>query len=171
MVESRFTGLQFDIQGIVPVAYAVFAYAVGLATGVILRRTLPAMATTVGVFVGVRLLVELAFRPSYMSPVMQYASFKAGHDIPSGSLGISSDLILNGHVVAGNVIPIPQACAPEATPKAMSTCLQAQGYQTRETFQPADRWWPFQWIESGIFVGMAAVLIVIAVIWLRRRDA
>ena len=37
---------QFDIQGIVPVGYAVFAVALGIAAGTLLRRTLPALAIT-----------------------------------------------------------------------------------------------------------------------------
>ena len=44
---SRFDA--FDIQGIVPVAYALFAVALGLAMGSLFRRVLPAIAATLGI--------------------------------------------------------------------------------------------------------------------------
>jgi hypothetical protein len=37
------------------------------------------------------------------------------------------------------------------------------------TVQPANRYWPFQLWESGIFVGLAAALIALTVWWTRRR--
>jgi hypothetical protein len=53
----------------------------------------------------------------------------------------------------------------------MNDCMQRLGYELRSIYQPANRYWPFQWIEFGIFVGLAAVLTVVAVLMLRRRDA
>jgi len=31
--------------------------------------------------------------------------------------------------------------------------------------------WSFQWIEAGIFVALAAVLVTFAIVWTLRRDA
>ena len=45
---NRFEGVQFDTQNVVPIAYALFAVALGIAAGCLLRRTLPALAVTVG---------------------------------------------------------------------------------------------------------------------------
>ncbi|HVA91885.1 MAG TPA: hypothetical protein VNL71_18820 [Chloroflexota bacterium] len=39
------------------------------------------------------------------------------------------------------------------------------------SYQPADRYWVFQGIESTLFVGMAAGLLVLAAWWIRRRIA
>jgi len=36
-------------------------------------------------------------------------------------------------------------------------------------YQPADRYWTFQWLEAAIFVGVAPALIGLAYWWLRRR--
>jgi hypothetical protein len=49
--------------------------------------------------------------------------------------------------------------------------MHGLGYQFRTSYQPANRYWPFQWIETGIFVALAAILVAVAVIALRRRDA
>ena len=78
----------FDQRGLVPVAYAAFAFALGLAAGVLLRRTLPAMAVTVVVFVAVRLVWIHQFRARLFVPVRRslpldlgstgYGSFNGG---------------------------------------------------------------------------------------------
>jgi hypothetical protein len=39
------------------------------------------------------------------------------------------------------------------------------------TYQPPSHYWPFQWIESGIFVGLAAAVLTVAVVYTLRRDA
>jgi len=64
-VESRFGGLPFDIQGVVPIGYGLFAAMLGLAAGAAWRRSLPAMATTIGGFVAVRIAVEVFARQHY----------------------------------------------------------------------------------------------------------
>ncbi|HEY5185161.1 MAG TPA: ATP-binding cassette domain-containing protein [Actinomycetes bacterium] len=64
---GRFAG--FDVQGIVPVAYSVFAVALGIAVGAWLRRPLPALATTLGVLVAVRAVVGLFLRPHLLAPL------------------------------------------------------------------------------------------------------
>jgi len=51
------------------------------------------------------------------------------------------------------------------------SCLTAHGYRNFITYQPADRFWAFQGIETGIFVILAAALIAVAAILVLRRDA
>ena len=60
---------RFDIIGIVPVAYALFAMALGIAAGTLLRRTLPAMAITFARFVAARAVIAHWLRRHYMSAV------------------------------------------------------------------------------------------------------
>jgi hypothetical protein len=169
-VESRFAGLQFDIQGVVPIGYAVFASAVGLAAGVLWRRSLPAMATTIGAFVGVRLAVEVYARPHYMSPKTVFPGFAYDGGVPPGAAVISKDMTLHGQLVSGDV-SLPATCARTASRTAADACMSRAGYSFRITYQPADRYWTFQWIEFGIFAALAAVLVVVAVVTLTRRDA
>lgn len=169
-LQSRFDGLQFDIQGVVPVAYTLFAAALGLAASVFWRRALPAMATTVAGYFGVRLVVELLWRPHFMAPLTRTMSLSAAFDAPSGSLLQSNDLTLHGQVVSG-AIQAPGPCAGSASRAAMNACLNAQGYRMRAVYQPAGRYWTFQWIEFGIFAGLAVMLVAVAVVVLRRQDA
>ena len=67
--DNRFDPLQFDLQGLSPIAFTMFAAALGLLAGAAWRRTLPAIATTIAGFFGVRLAVELWLRPHYESPI------------------------------------------------------------------------------------------------------
>lgn len=50
----RLHPLVFAARGIVPVGSAAFAFVLGATLGVLLRRTLPAMALTLGVYVDAR---------------------------------------------------------------------------------------------------------------------
>jgi hypothetical protein len=86
---SRISNGPFDIQGMVPVAYAMFAVALGIAVGSVFRRILPAMAITGAVFVAVRVVILSVVRPHYMSPISTLVSGTQGQDIlslvPDGS--------------------------------------------------------------------------------------
>ena len=60
----------FDQRALVPMGFALFAFALGVTTGAILRRTVPAMATTLVAFVATRLLVNHYVLPRLLSPTI-----------------------------------------------------------------------------------------------------
>jgi hypothetical protein len=66
---NRFGAAAFGLHGFVPAGYALFAFALGATTGLLFRRTLPAMATTVVGFVVARFAVAYWVRPHFMTPV------------------------------------------------------------------------------------------------------
>ena len=80
---------QFDIQGIVPIGYAVFAMALGIAAGTVTRRTLPAIAVALGGFIALRLVIDDFVRPHYMAAVTTYYNV-TGSFTPSGSAWLFS---------------------------------------------------------------------------------
>jgi hypothetical protein len=59
----------FDSRGVVPLGYAVFAFALGALLGALLRRAVPAMALTLAVFTAIRLSFRLLARPWLLPPV------------------------------------------------------------------------------------------------------
>jgi len=65
----------FDRHGVVPVAFAAFAVVLGAALGAVLRRTLPAMAATLAVFVAARLFVSSWLRPRLWPPIHLTTTF------------------------------------------------------------------------------------------------
>src|SRR5262249_14854393 len=48
---KRFSALAFATHGVVPIGYAAFAFALGVTLGLLIRRTVPAMAATLAVYV------------------------------------------------------------------------------------------------------------------------
>jgi hypothetical protein len=181
---DRFLPNRFDIQGIVPVGYALFAVALGIAAGVLIRHTLPALAVTLGGFIAVRLLVVFLLRPHYMTPVTvtynlarSFTPTGSAWVISSGILGVNNSYTGNGTAmgIGNGTIAIPRACQGAVTASRgqgqVLTCLGAHGYRAFVTYQPASRFWTFQSIETGIFVVLAAALIALAAFVLLRRDA
>jgi ABC-2 family transporter protein len=67
--QDRFGAAAFGLHGFVPAGYALFAFALGATTGLLFRRTLPAMAVTFVGFVVARFTVAYWVRPHFMTPV------------------------------------------------------------------------------------------------------
>jgi len=181
--DGRFGFGVFDLRGIVPIAYALFALALGTAVGALIRKTVPAMAVTLGAFVAVRAVVELVLRPRYLPA--QTVSYPFLQGSPRAGLGdwlISSRVFdPTGRFVSpdGGITVNPSALAHlcpgvPATPSLggkdeVGRCLSQLGVRFVDTYQPGSRYWLFQGIESAIFLLLAAGLIVLAMWLIRRR--
>ena len=70
-----------------------------------------------------------------------------------------------------------QFCLGAALLAAFAVLIVITGVQAAShfrgflTYQPADRYWTFQGIETGIFLVLAAALIAVTAVTLLRRDA
>ena len=177
---------RFDIMGLVPVAYSLFAVALGIAAGTLLRRVLPAMAVTLAGFIAVRAAIALWLRPHYMSAVTVFYKVTGGFTPPGsywrltsgivGPNGLAVDQNTNGAVLAGvPVTYLPASCIPPSARGAFTpppSCTRAlTHFHGFLTYQPADRYWAFQGIEAGIFLVLAAALIAVTAVALLRHDA
>lgn len=94
--QGRLVPGNFDPQGIVPIAYAVFAFVLGVGCGIILKRTIPAMVATAALYVGVREAIRSWLRPFYIPPLHYSATINGGNfkgALPNGSGGYSVDLM------------------------------------------------------------------------------
>jgi hypothetical protein len=58
-------------------------------------------------------------------------------------------------------------------PKAFTECVDkiAANFHQLLTYQPASRFWTFQWIEGGIYLVVSVALCAFSYWWLRRRVA
>jgi hypothetical protein len=172
----RLATFTFDIQGIVPVAYAVFAVALGIAAGALLRRVLPAMAATFTVFTGLRFLIAEYARPHYLPPVSRSLPPFSDNAAPQVALVLSNATLgPDGHnYTAGlGIQQMPAACrgyAPQAAGQ-QNSCLASHGFHTQLLYQPASRFWAFQGIEAGLFLVLAAALVAVAYRMVLARDA
>ncbi len=114
----RLATFTFDIQGIMPVVYAVFAVALGVAAGALLRRVLPAMAATFTVFTGLRFLIAEYARPHYLAPVSRSLPPFSDNAGPAGSLILSNATLgPDGHNYTAGLSfqAVPAACRGTAT--------------------------------------------------------
>jgi hypothetical protein len=167
---DRFTPSKFDVQGIVPIADALFAVGLGLAAAAVLRRTLPALAVPVGGFLAVRLVVSNWMRPHFQ--VARVLNVPADQKVPtpSGSWVLHQDFVLHGRVVNGS-LAAPVQCVGQIDRGNGPECLASLGYRYVVRYQPADRYWTFQAYEAAIFLALAIGLVLIAWLVTRRRDA
>ena len=176
---------RFDIMGVVPVAYSLFAVALGIAAGALLRRVLPAIAVTLAGFIAVRASVAVWLRPHYLSAVTVFYKVTAGFTPPGSYWQIAQGVLgPNGQQLAQpnstNYVDgvsasyLPASCTQVSrgafTPPPSCTGALSH-FQAFLTYQPADRYWTFQGIESGIFLVLAAALIAVTAVTLLRRDA
>ena len=179
--QGQFAPVNFDIQGIVPVGYAVFAVALGIAAGTLIGRSLPALAVTAGVFLAVRLVITYWVRVHYMPAVTTIYSvtqnlpakganwtLAQGIALPGGQLRTSLS-VGPGYIVGRG--SIPASCQAQDQISSTLACMARLGYRSFTTYQPGYRFWPFQFIESGIFLALAGALIAVTFLVVRRRDA
>jgi hypothetical protein len=176
----------FGAHGIAPVGYAALAFALGVTAGVLIRRTLPAMAVTLAVFALVQLVMPLWVRPHLITPLRTDAALNVGGNLTTEMTGSGGRMTLVGAVdrpgawilsnqtvtPAGHVFtgPAPQACAsPTAPPQACIASLARLHLRQVVTYQPASRYWAFQWYETGIFVILAVALAGFCFWRVRRR--
>lgn len=177
----------FSERGIVPLGYAAFAFALGVVLGLLLRRTVPAMAATLAVFTGARFAL-VSLRPHLLPPLhgtvpLTAASIQAigitarnapltvtvGFNTRPGAWVVSSNtqpaLDRAGKVVYG----LGKELA-NATPQSMITTLARLHLHVLVVYQPASRFWTFQAIETAVFGGMALVLVGFCFWWVHRRS-
>jgi hypothetical protein len=168
----------FDLLGIVPVAYALFAVALGVALGAMIRKTLPAVFATLGVFVAVRVVFMVFIRRHYLPPKTFVSQLGLGiPNLGSGAWRLGERIVdasgaavstSSGPTINGVDLTYLSAHCPGISPAigkipskdAVLECFSRLGFRSIQTFHPADRFWTFQAIEAAIFVGLAALLVV-----------
>jgi hypothetical protein len=146
----------FDTAGLAPVGYTLFAVALGIFGGAVSRKVLPAMAITLVGFIAARVAVAMGGRPRFQPPVeLRYpAVTEAVPNRYRGDWALSQEIFDQ----AGNLIQSGSMICSEG-------CTEVNVW----TYQPGDRFWLFQSLETGILVGLAGVLIVLTAYLVRRR--
>jgi hypothetical protein len=173
---NRFNPTNFDERGLVPIAYAAFAFTLGLVLGVIIRRSLPAMAATLLVFVAVRFLIEDYVRPHFATALQVISP--VGFRVDSTAIHPNDWVVATRTVnAAGHTIPADrgflrtQCAIPDGdfSRTSLQTCAQRLGIHTISTVQPAHRYWGFQLWEAAIFIALAIVLTLVTYWWTRTK--
>ena len=117
-------------------------------------------------FLVIRVTVLNTLRPNFEPPIT--VTWSLEQQGPSPALSVQDWQISQGHLDAqGNKISYEDLqCTEHQTPMQ---CAQANGAQMNYlVYQPADRYWTFQWIETAIYLGFAALALG-ATVWLVQR--
>jgi len=167
----------FDVDGPPLVGYALFGIAVGGLIGAFSRRALTGMFLGLLVFVAVRALVSAELRPNYEPPLVAY-----GNTMTAEISAPPQAWVLHHTTVDAQDRPtdfrdinrLMQGFSDSVRaggPTDMGAYLATLGVRERFVYQPAERYATFQWIEFGLFTGLAAGCAFLTVALIRRRDA
>jgi hypothetical protein len=178
---NRFRGGWFDVQGVIPAAYMLFAIALGACIGAVWRKIIPAMAATIVGYAAIRIPIH-NLRREMLSPTVKTISFPlstavrkliggAPDILPSTGLSPSNWVVstsVRGPDVDGAIgthCPnLPRGAAIHS--HAVNSCLaNIAGIKQQLVvhFIPAGRFWTLQAIEAAIFLVLTAVLVAVCI--------
>ncbi len=186
---ARIAPEMFGSRGIAPIGYAAFAFALGVAAGALLRRTVPAMAVTLAVYVLVSIVMPNWVRPHLVEPVQEMTLITAdnlqglsgpGPDQPidrlevefehPGAWQLSAETVGTGSEVGTVPSWVTDCLGLRATKEAQAAAqeqacfdrLADEGYRQQFTYQPASHYWALQWRETGVMLTGALLLGAVA---------
>jgi hypothetical protein len=181
---TRLGPILFDSRDITPVGYAAFAFALGVTAGVLIRRTLPALAAALGGFAAVQVAWPVWIRQHLIAPVHTIVALDPGNVFQIKS--INNNMIISAMpnfeqqgawVLSSQIVDQSGHPAHVTTP---AVCLgnnfaACQAWIGRlhlrqvVSYEPASRFWDFQWAETATFVAVALALAGFCAWWIRRR--
>ncbi|MGI5520077.1 ABC transporter permease subunit [Micromonospora sp. CA-259024] len=190
---DRFSAILFGARGIAPIGYAVFGFVLGAVTGLLVRRTLPAMAVVFLAVIAVQFAVPNLLRPHYLPAERVTIAMNADAINQARSLGS----ITGGPVIGGLEVPdawitdtsklltpdgrqLSDAAFNECLGNAPTTgatgtfgdtavCLGKLDLHVDVVYQSNRRFWPFQWIELALYLGLSVLLAAVGRWRVQRR--
>jgi hypothetical protein len=160
-IDGRLATGNYDFTGTVVIGYTLFALGLAVAVGAIWRRAATALVVAFVGYFGARIFVDVSLRDHLVAPLK--ATYK-GAQQPSFLYNahiLSLDGTIRGHQVLGGggfFGPARKFAAPMLNDAVFHV-----------VYQPESHFWPLQLAETGLFVGFAAILILFAAWWTRRR--
>ena len=172
----------FDLRGVALPAWTLAAFAIGAAAGVLIRRVIPAMFATLAVWCALALATGLYVRAHYEAPlVTSNANIAAPawvmsqvwtHGGKPATLAMINQTLRPFGVQAVTPQEFQTGPGPSNVPDGFDPVqyLAHHGFTQLTTYQPAGRFWPFQWIEGGWLLALS-LLLMVTTVWLVRRRA
>jgi hypothetical protein len=172
----------FSLREVTFPAWTLAAFAIGALAGMLIRRVVPAIAATLALYAGVAIATTALLRQHYLTPLVT-----SNPNLPGTAWIIGQWWTKDGRFAfAGNPpssllnqCSFPQSPGgkgggggggPSSPVETFAQCLAPHGYTNWTSYQPASRFWPFQWIEGGWLLALS-VLLIAATIWLVHRRA
>ena len=182
---DRITPLIYGARGIVPIGYALFAFTLGVTAGMLIRRTVPAMAATLAAFSLAAFSMQEWIRQqlvaaSHIINPLDTSTLDGVSVNPDGQMTVfaSANLpdawVLSNQTISdtGDVFTGPvdlQYCGPESGFTTCQDWIATLGLRQELTYHPASNFWPLQWTETGILIAIAVLLAGFCFWWTRRR--
>ena len=170
----------FSLREVTFPAWTLAAFSIAALAGMLIRRVVPAIVATLAVYAGLAFATAGLLREHYLTPLVTSSNFLPG---ASTAWIISQWSTKDGRFAfAGNppgslvnqfcifLSLRPGRASMRASREPFAPCLAQHGYTQWTSYQPATRFWPFQWIEGGWLLALSALLIA-ATVWLVQRRA
>ena len=172
----------FGQRGIVPVGYAVIAVVLGVTLGAVIRRTVPAMATTLVAFFVVRFGVQTWIRPHLLgtvdvtTPIVGFsgpASPRGGLIVAAHGADRAGHVLGSSGAVRDSVLPNLCALRPGTRPDdtQLAACAHRLGVHDVLSVHPASQFWSLQLRETAIFLVLTLTVGLFCAWWVRHRSA
>jgi hypothetical protein len=170
----------FSLREVTFPAWTLAAFTIGALAGMLIRRVVPAIVATLAVYAGLAFAAGSSLREHYLAPLVTTSN---NFNLPGTGTAwiISQWSTKNGKFAfAGGFPPmsiVNRFCSSLPPGKAegpgdpFAQCLAQHGYTQWTSYQPAGRFWPFQWIEGGWLLVLSALLIAATVFLVHRRAA
>lgn len=147
-------------------ACALFALTVGTLAGLLVRRVVPAMAVAF-VAIGTAMAFVTFFRRGWIDPETRITPGMTPKR-PVGSAWSTGEF---GYLTPdGREHSIWNVC--QTSGEELRQCMAEHGFVARyHKVYPSSDFWTFQWIDTALYAGAAALLLAFAFAVLRRRTA
>src|ERR1019366_9029594 len=164
----------FSLRDVAFAAWTLAAFAIGALAGMLIRRIVPAIIATLAAYAGLAFATAGLLRKHYLTPPLT-----SSPNVPGTAGIISQWSTRDGRFDFAGFPPnslLNRFCSSlppgpgKPSLEAFAQCLARHGYTQWTSYQPASRFWPFQWIEGGWLLALS-VLLIAATIWLVRRRA
>jgi hypothetical protein len=127
------------------------------------------MAVTLAIFAAAQVVMPLWVRPHLIPPDRTIATIDSAQlnfgnltatNVPGqpGAWILSSGAINHAGQIVSNLPVACQAAVQGLKPSSPSQCMESHGFREAITYESASRYWPLQWIETGIFLTVALAL-------------
>src|SRR4029077_21196378 len=148
---SEMLPLGFALLGVAFAAWTLLAYSVAAFLGALFRRTVPAMAVTLVVYIAAAMETATAIRPHYAAPVTVQRCTGAGGSgwVISQWVKAPDGQVLNQSAVNSLSQHLPASVQNSSSPDAFTPWLTQHGYPLWQSVQPDSRFWQFQLTEGA----------------------
>jgi hypothetical protein len=164
----------FSLRGVAFPAWTMAAFAIGALAGMLIRRVVPAIVAALACYAGFAVATAGFLREHYLAPLLT-----TNPNTPGTAWIISQWWTKDGKFafVGPPLNLVNRFCSAPPSGRSKSApfgtfaqCLAQHGYTQWTSYQPASRFWPFQWIEGGWLLALSALLIA-ATTWLVHQRA